>query len=140
MRFRPERAGRGENAWPVPAVANLLLLLMLGVCAARAGSPLPSEIPVTLPEAAGEPAGRMLRALVLDVRADGLAVLAGQTLEGEKLAAVLARAASCGIEELQIRADAAVPHRRVVEILAVCRAAGIRRANFQTVMPAGPGD
>jgi len=69
--------------------------------------------------------------IAIDIRKDGSLVVAGKILTDEQLAEMLKRAAKRDKRTpVILRADPKVPYRRVIEMLDVCRKAGMTHVSF----------
>ncbi|MDF1486040.1 biopolymer transporter ExbD [Ramlibacter sp. H39-3-26] len=116
-----------------PLVDVMLVLVAIFILTAPL---LASAIRLDLPRAAGATPGAAPRALVLAVDAQGQAWLDGAAITPGALAARLAQAAAEDpATELQLRADAAVPYGRVVEIMGLAQQAGLSRIGFVAEPP-----
>lgn len=121
-----------------PLVDVMLVLLVL----ALVGAPLASHrLPLSLPQAAGDPAVSRA-ALVIGIDAAGTVSLAGRPLPEGSWRLDLARAAAEAVRrqspaEAHMDADARAPHGRVAEVMAMLRAAGLSRVGW-LVRPASP--
>lgn len=101
-----------------PLIDVIFLLLIFFVVTTSFRTP---ELPIDLPEAAGE-ASKDPSALVVSIDAAGNTSIEGKPVEIESLAA---RLAGDGRESIVVRADGAVPHRIVVAVLDTARRTGI---------------
>ena len=121
-----------------PLVDVMLVLLVIFILTAPF---LASSIPLQLPRvAASPPPTSASAALMLELDRSGQAVFNGQKLDDATLVQRLAAVVQSGgaQAELQLRADAAVPYGRVVQLLALVHQAGVERVGFMTEPPAPP--
>lgn len=111
-----------------PLVDVMLVLVVIFILTAPL---LASSIRLDLPRADGTVPGAAPQAVTLVVDKAGQVFLDEQPLTQEALAQHLAEtAASQPDTEVQLRADAAVPYGRVVEIMGAAHAAGLQRIGF----------
>ena len=111
-----------------PLVDVMLVLVVIFILTAPL---LASSIRLDLPRADGTVPGAAPQAVTLVVDKAGQVFLDDQPLTQEALAQHLAEtAASQPDTEVQLRADAAVPYGRVVEIMGAAHAAGLQRIGF----------
>ncbi len=111
-----------------PLVDVMLVLVVIFILTAPL---LASSIRLDLPRADGTVPGAAPQAVTLVVDKAGQVFLGEQPLTQEALAQHLAEtAASQPDTEVQLRADAAVPYGRVVEIMGAAHAAGLQRIGF----------
>lgn len=134
------RLERTQGAKPMsdinitPLVDVMLVLVVIFILTAPL---LASAIRLDLPRTDGASPGAPAQALTLVVDATGQAFVDDQPLSQSALAARLAEVAAAHPEtEIQLRADAAVPYGRVVEIMGAAHAAGLQRIGFVAQPPA----
>ena len=115
-----------------PLVDITLVLLIIFMVTARL-IVAPESIAVDLPKAAsGESAEELF---ALELFPDGTTKINGEIAQSDQRVVDLAHAARHRVRELRaiIRADGAVPHRRVIHALDLLRNAGIVRVGFGVV-------
>ena len=134
------RLERTQGAQPIsdinvtPLVDVMLVLVVIFILTAPL---LASSIRLDLPRAEGAAPGAAPQAVVLVVDAAGQAYLDDQPLAQTALAERLRRiGAERPDTEVQLRADAAVPYGRVVEVMGAANAAGLSRIGFVAEPPA----
>ena len=111
-----------------PLVDVMLVLVVIFILTAPL---LASSIRLDLPRADGTVPGAAPQAVMLVVDKAGQVYLEDEPLTQAELAQRLAEtAASHPDTEVQLRADAAVPYGRVVEIMGAAHAAGLQRIGF----------
>ncbi|QNP58686.1 ExbD/TolR family protein [Paenacidovorax monticola] len=116
-----------------PLVDVMLVLVVIFILTAPL---LASSIRLDLPRAEGGAPGAPPQALTLVVDRAGQAFLDDRPFTQEALAARLAEVAAARPDtEIQLRADAAVPYGRVVEIMGAAHAAGLQRIGFVAEPP-----
>jgi len=121
-----------------PLVDVMLVLVVIFILTAPL---LASSIRLDLPRAEGATPGAPPQAVTLVVDAMGQAYLDDQPLAQTALAERLRRiGAERPDTEVQLRADAAVPYGRVVEVMGAANAAGLSRIGFVAEPPAAAGN
>lgn len=119
-----------------PLVDVMLVLVVIFILTAPL---MASSIRLDLPRSEGTVPGTAPRFVTLVVDASGQAFLDDQPLAQPALAERLRRiGAEQPDTEIQLRADAAVPYGRVVEIMGAAHQAGLQRIGF-VAEPAGGG-
>lgn len=111
-----------------PLVDVMLVLVVIFILTAPL---LSSAIRLDLPQAAGTAPGAPVQPVRLALDRAGQAYIDDEPLPDDALARRLAQAAQQRPDaEVQLRADAAVPYGRVVEVMGAAQAAGLRRIGF----------
>jgi biopolymer transport protein TolR len=111
-----------------PLVDVMLVLVVIFILTAPL---LASSIRLDLPRADGAVPGASPQSITLVVDKAGQVFLNDQPLTQGALAQALAETAAGQPDtEVQLRADAAVPYGRVVEIMGAAHAAGLQRIGF----------
>ena len=133
------RLERTQGAKPMsdinitPLVDVMLVLVVIFILTAPL---LASAIRLDLPRTDGGSPGAPAQALTLVVDRSGQAYVDDQPVTPSALAVRLAEVAAAHPEtEIQLRADAAVPYGRVVEIMGAAHAAGLQRIGFVAQPP-----
>jgi len=134
------RLERGASPQPIseinmtPLVDVMLVLVVIFIVTAPL---LASSIRLDLPRAAAaQPGAAAAPAVSVTLDRAGQLFLDEQPLTQAELAARLADVAARQPDtELQLRADAAVPYGRVIEILGVAQHAGLNRIGFVAAPP-----
>ena len=117
-----------------PLIDVMLVLVVIFIITAPL---LASSIRLDLPQTNAASASNAAATLMLTVDKSGQVFLNDQPMAATELATELARASTIDPDtELQLRADAAVPYGRVVEIMGIAQKAGLGRIGFV----AEPGD
>ena len=117
-----------------PLVDVMLVLVVIFILTAPL---LASSIRLDLPRSEGATPGSAREAVTLVVDAAGQAYLQDEPLDQASLAERLRRiGAERPDTEVQLRADAAVPYGRVVEVMGAANAAGLSRIGFVAEPPA----
>ena len=111
-----------------PLIDVMLVLVVIFIITAPL---LTSAIRLDLPTASTVSPDSGASSILLSVDKSGQAFLNDQPVALPHLGAELARISAADPDtELQLRADAAVPYGRVVEIMAIAQAAGLGRIGF----------
>ena len=128
---RPHRPMSEINITPLVDVVLVLLVLFI-----LAAPLMASRLALQLPAAEAPPAPPPARTVQLALDARGQLRWDGQALSPEAARERLARAAQDDPStELQLRADAAVPYGRVVQLIGWAQAAGLSRIGFVAAAP-----
>lgn len=111
-----------------PLVDVMLVLVVIFIITAPL---LSSSIRLDLPKADGTTAMDAPKFVTLVVDATGQAYLNDQKLEHSALSESLQKTAQLNPDtEVQLRADAAVPYGKVVEVMGIAQKAGLNRIGF----------
>jgi biopolymer transport protein TolR len=111
-----------------PLVDVMLVLVVIFIITAPL---LASSIKLDLPRTSATSASDTTAFVALAVDKSGQTFLGNLPLGLDELAAKLAQAAKENPEtEVQLRADAAVPYGRIVEVMGVAQKAGLNRIGF----------
>ena len=111
-----------------PLVDVMLVLVVIFIITAPL---LSSSIRLDLPKADGTAAMDAPKFVTLVVDASGQAFLNDQKIDPSALAESLQKTAQQNPEtEVQLRADAAVPYGKVVEVMGIAQKAGLNRIGF----------
>ena len=136
------RLERTQGAKPMseinmtPLIDVMLVLLVIFIITAPL---LASSIKLDLPQTDAAQPGQAPKFVTLVVDAAGQAYLNDVPLEADALALRLREAASRDPEtEVQLRADAAVPYGRIVEVMGAAQKAGLNRIGFVANPPVQP--
>lgn len=126
---------QGINVTPLVDIVLVLLIIFI-VTAKFVVAP---AVPLDLPEASQSEQVQTI--LAVSIAAEGALMVDGAPASKDVLAE---RAAAALAQDSDLRAviqaDGDVPHRRVIGVLDVLKAAGIERVAFGTVEPAAPRD
>ena len=117
-----------------PLVDVMLVLVVIFILTAPL---MASSIRLDLPRTEGATPGAAPQSITLVVDATGQAFLEDQPLSQAALAERLQRIGAARADtEVQLRADAAVPYGRVVEVMGAAHSAGLQRIGFVAEQPA----
>jgi biopolymer transport protein TolR len=118
-----------------PLVDVMLVLLVIFIISAPL---MASAIRLDLPRTEAARPSESPRALALVVDRQGVVHVNDQPLDREALTGLMRSTAQAHADtEVQLRADAAVPYGRVVEIIGLAQQAGLNRVGFVADSP-GP--
>jgi biopolymer transport protein TolR len=133
------RLERTQGAAPMsdinmtPLIDVMLVLLVIFIITAPL---LVSAVKVDLPRAEGAQAPHAPRFVALAINKSGQVFVDDRPQSPEALAQALKQAALANPDtEVQLRADAAVPYGRVVEVMGVAQKAGLSRIGFVADAP-----
>lgn len=125
---RSQRAAPMSEINMTPLVDVMLVLVVIFIITAPL---LASSIKLDLPRSEAAKPGDAPKFVTLVVDKSGQAFLNDQPLELEQLAQKLAQWAKSSPEtEVQLRADAAVPYGRIVQVMGTAQKAGLNRIGF----------
>ena len=131
--------GRMERAAPPQPMSDIIItplvdvMLVLVVIFLLTAPLLASAIRLDLPRAGGSAPGATPASVTVVLDADGQVFVSDQPLTDAALAQRFAAlAAQSRATEVQLRADAAVPYGRVVQVLDAAQQAGLSRIGFVT--------
>lgn len=115
----------------IDMVFNLLIFFLI----ASSFQQVEREMQVALPQArASGPLSAALREIVINVTADGRAIVAGREMaEGDLDAMIRAALGANGGQKVSVRGDRSAPYGDVARVLDVCKRAGVSEPFLQTV-------
>ncbi|MBU0716938.1 MAG: biopolymer transporter ExbD [Planctomycetes bacterium] len=95
------------------------------------------EMQIALPFASSSaPISTMLRELIINVDADGQIILAGQPISEDRLRDTVNEAVAANPEQkVTVRGDRGTAYANVVQVLDICKGAGIQEPYLDTVLP-----
>jgi biopolymer transport protein TolR len=136
---RLERSDSGRPMAEInvtPLVDVMLVLLVIFIITAPL---MASSIKLDLPRSAAAQPGTPPQSISVVVTPDGQIHLDERAVSPAQLSDELARrAAQAPDTEVQLRADAAVPYGRVVEVMGLAQQAGLNRIGFVAEAPPAP--
>jgi len=115
----------------VDVLFNLLIFFLLATSMAQAER----EMHIALPQAAASgPITAALREIVVNVDAEGRAIVVGRVMTDDGLVAMI----RTGVEgnpdqKVSVRADRTTPYANVARVLGLCKVAGVRQPYLETV-------
>ena len=118
-----------------PLIDVMLVLLVIFIITAPL---MVSSVKIDLPKAASATTAQTPKFLALAIDKAGQVFVQDAALSPEALSLALQAAAAANPDtELRLRADAAVPYGRVVEVMGIAQKAGLNRIGFVAETP-GP--
>ena len=119
-----------------PLIDVMLVLVVIFIITAPL---LASSIKLDLPKTDAAQPGQAPKSVTLTVDATGQAYVNDKPLGADALARQLQETAAIDPEtEVQLRADAAVPYGRIVEVMGAAQKAGLNRIGFVANSPVQP--
>lgn len=131
MRFRTAR--RAEPAFNLTPLIDILFIVLIFLVLTTTFRDV-STLPVTLPTAAsGDPAARTIPDLItIAIAEDGSLSFQGERVSLAELTARLAALERPEVATVRLRADEAVTHGRVVQVLDALRRRDINQLSIET--------
>ena len=129
-KYRPEQIG-----FQVVPMIDILFLLLCFFVTSQVYSQWETEIDITLPTAKTADMGQRLPGeVIINVMADGTAVVNGQTLDDAQLRSMMDRLVQLFPgQPVLLRADKTTAYEHVVRVLDTCRQADIWNISFATL-------
>lgn len=124
-----------DPALDLTPIIDMVFLLLIFFLAATSFQQIERELSIALPEArAAGPISAALREIVINVQADGGAVVAGQPVDDDALSKlIVSRLAANPQQKVSVRGDRSTAYANVARVLDVCRASGISTPVLETV-------
>lgn len=115
----------------VDVLFNLLIFFLLATSIQQTER----EMRIALPQAAAAgPISAALREIIVNVDAEGRAVVAGRALGDDELAALIGGAAERNPEQkVSIRGDRATAYANIARVLDICKASGVAEPFLETL-------
>lgn len=137
MNFCKKAAHTANPGVPLTPMIDVVFLLLCFFVTSQIFAQWETEIDVTLPTAAtGGMPQRLPGEVIINVRADGSAVVNGQVLDDAQLRAMMDRLVELFPgQPVLLRADKATAYEHVVRVLDTCRQADIWNISFATLAP-----
>lgn len=137
MNFRKKTAHTTNPGVPLTPMIDVVFLLLCFFVTSQIFAQWETEIDVALPTAAtGGAPQRLPGEVIINVRADGAAVVNGQTLDDAQLRSMMDRLVELFPgQPVLLRADKATAYEHVVRVLDTCRQADIWNISFATLAP-----
>ncbi len=135
---RPSGAPPMSDINMTPLIDVMLVLLVIFIITAPL---MVSAVKVDLPQAQGTQAADAPRFIAITVDPAGRAYVNDAPMDNTALTQALAEAAKRNPDtEIRLRADAAVPYGRVVEVMGLAQKAGLTQIGFvaEPAVPASP--
>lgn len=130
----PDSAADSEVRLDLTPIIDMVFLLLIFFLVATTFAQAEREIEVALPVARNaEPLSATLRELVINVKQDGAIVVAGRALSADDLRAMLTESAKINPDrKVTVRGDRRATYDHVVQVLDLCKAAGIQQPYLDT--------
>ena len=137
MNFRKKLPTPGNLGVPLTPMIDVVFLLLCFFVTSQIFAQWETEIDITLPTAAtGDMPQRLPGEVIINVLADGTAVVNGQTLDDAALRAMMDRLVQLFPgQPVLLRADKSTAYEHVVRVLDTCRQADIWNISFATLAP-----
>ena len=137
MNFQKKSLGPTNPGVPLTPMIDVVFLLLCFFVTSQIFAQWETEIDVALPTAAtGGMPQRLPGEVIINVRADGAAVVNGQRLDDAQLRGLLDRLVELFPgQPVLLRADKATAYEHVVRVLDTCRQADIWNISFATLAP-----
>lgn len=137
MNFQKKTILPSNLGVPLTPMIDVVFLLLCFFVTSQIFAQWETEIDVALPTAAtGGMPQRLPGEVIVNVRADGAAVVNGQTLDDAQLRAMMDRLVELFPgQPVLLRADKATAYEHVVRVLDTCRQADIWNISFATLAP-----
>ena len=137
MNFRKKLPTPGNLGVPLTPMIDVVFLLLCFFVTSHIFSQGAAEIDIALPTAAtGDMPQRLPGEVIINVLADGTAVVNGQTLDDAALRAMMDRLVQLFPgQPVLLRADKSTAYEHVVRVLDTCRQADIWNISFATLAP-----
>ena len=137
MNFQKKTLVPANPGVPLTPMIDVVFLLLCFFVTSQIFAQWETEIDVALPTAAtGGMPQRLPGEVIINVRADGAAVVNGQNLDDAQLRAMMDRLVQLFPgQPVLLRADKATAYEHVVRVLDTCRQADIWNISFATLAP-----
>ena len=129
----PEDAASIELA----PIIDMVFLLLIFFLVATTFHQTEREMQIALPAAASAgPISTALREIVINVDAEGAIIVSGRHVEPDGLRAMIEAAVAANPDQkVTVRGDRAVAYASVMQVLDVCKGAGIQEPYLDTAVP-----
>ena len=137
MNFQKKNLIPANPGVPLTPMIDVVFLLLCFFVTSQIFAQWETEIDIALPTAAtGDMPQRLPGEVIINVLADGGAVVNGQTLDDAQLRAMMDRLVQLFPgQPVLLRADKATAYEHVVRVLDTCRQADIWNISFATLAP-----
>ena len=135
MLIQADEANAGVSIEMTPMI-DMVFLLLIFFLVATTFHQEEREMQIALPFAsASAPISSMLRELIINVDADGGIIVGGQTVEPDRLRAIVEETVGTNPEQkVTVRGDRSTAYANIVAVLDICKAAGIQEPYLDTVL------
>ena len=137
MNFLKKTQATPNPGVPLTPMIDVVFLLLCFFVTSQIFAKWETEIDIALPTAAtGDMPQRLPGEVIINVLADGTAVVNGQTLDDAQLRAMMDRLVQLFPgQPVLLRADKTTAYEHVVRVLDTCRQADIWNISFATLAP-----
>ena len=137
MNFRKKTAHTMNPGVPLTPMIDVVFLLLCFFVTSQIFAQWETEIDIALPTAAtGDMPQRLPGEVIINVLADGTAVVNGQSLDDAQLRGMMDRLVQLFPgQPVLLRADKTTAYEHVVRVLDTCRQADIWNISFATLAP-----
>ena len=137
MNFQKKTLVPANPGVPLTPMIDVVFLLLCFFVTSQIFAQWETEIDIALPTAAtGDMPQRLPGEVIINVLADGTAVVNGQSLDDRELRAMMDRLVQLFPgQPVLLRADKATAYEHVVRVLDTCRQADIWNISFATLAP-----
>lgn len=137
MNFLKKTQATPNPGVPLTPMIDVVFLLLCFFVTSQIFAQWETEIDIALPTAAtGDMPQRLPGEVIINVLADGTAVVNGQTLDDAQLRAMMDRLVQLFPgQPVLLRADKTTAYEHVVRVLDTCRQADIWNISFATLAP-----
>jgi len=116
----------------IDTVFNLLIFFLVGTTFLQAEREMKIALPIA---ASAAPISAMLQDLIVNVDAQGQAIVSGRVISPEDLKAMVAQAvANNPQQKVTVRGDRATAYSNIVTVLDICKGSGIQEPYLDTVL------
>ncbi|HAL91687.1 MAG TPA: biopolymer transporter ExbD [Verrucomicrobia bacterium] len=137
MNFQKKKLFPDNPGVPLTPMIDVVFLLLCFFVTSQIFAQWETEIDIALPTAAtGGMPQRLPGEVIINVLADGTAVVNGQTMDNTRLRSMMDRLVELFPgQPVLLRADKATDYEHVVRVLDTCRQADIWNISFATLAP-----
>ena len=137
MNFQKKTQATPNPGVPLTPMIDVVFLLLCFFVTSQIFAQWETEIDIALPTAAtGDMPQRLPGEVIINVLADGTAVVNGQTLDDGQLRSMMDRLVQLFPgQPVLLRADKTTAYEHVVRVLDTCRQADIWNISFATLAP-----
>ncbi len=135
MLIQAKEADTGITIEMTPMI-DMVFLLLIFFLVATTFQQTEREMQIALPIASSsEPISALLQELVINVDVDGKIIVGGRTLEADVLREMIGSAVASNPEQkVTIRGDKGTAYANIVNVLDICKGAGIQEPYLDTVL------
>lgn len=133
IKVREQNSPVAIELTPIIDMVFLLLVFFL-VATTFAREERETQIALPVSKSSG-PISAMLRALVVNIDADGGIIVSGRQVEPEALRTMVEEAVAANPElKVTLRGDRATAYENVVRVLDICKSSGVQQPYLDTVL------